>query len=174
MVAADTDVFTRVKLGSTLPNDDATKAWLKDWNDLDTSLMEAASVANVAVSCDSQNAEKEARHLRFSSEIMPQRGKIANELTGKLLDSGYAPAELETVLRRARTDREIGVHSLRGGDVVGDHTVVYAGDGERIELTHKASSRLTFAKGAVRAARWIESEGIESGLFDMQDVLGLK
>ncbi len=74
----------------------------------------------------------------------------------------------------ARTDREIGVHSLRGGDVVGDHTVVYAGDGERIELTHKASSRLTFAKGAVRAARWIESEGIESGLFDMQDVLGLK
>ncbi|NLT70401.1 MAG: 4-hydroxy-tetrahydrodipicolinate reductase [Verrucomicrobiaceae bacterium] len=74
----------------------------------------------------------------------------------------------------ARTDREIGVHSLRGGDVVGDHTVVYAADGERVELTHKASSRLTFAKGAVRAARWIESEGLENGLFDMQDVLGLK
>lgn len=90
-----------------LPNDDATKAWLQDWNDLDTSLMEAASVANVAVSSDSQNSEKEERHLRFSSEIIPQRGKIANELTGKLLDSGYAPEELETVLRRARTDREI-------------------------------------------------------------------
>lgn len=90
-----------------LPNDDATKAWLQDWNDLDTSLMEAASVANVAVSCDSQNSEKEERHLRFSSEIMPQRGKIANELIGKLLDSGYAPDELETVLKRARTDREI-------------------------------------------------------------------
>ncbi len=74
----------------------------------------------------------------------------------------------------ARTDREIGVHSLRGGDVVGDHTVVYATDGERVELTHKASSRLTFAKGAVRAARWIESEELGSGLFDMQDVLGLK
>ena len=74
----------------------------------------------------------------------------------------------------ARTDREIGVHALRGGDVVGDHTVVYAGNGERVELTHKASSRLTFAKGAVRAAKWIQSEGLKKGLFDMQDVLGLK
>ncbi|MBP6602352.1 MAG: 4-hydroxy-tetrahydrodipicolinate reductase [Verrucomicrobiales bacterium] len=74
----------------------------------------------------------------------------------------------------ARTDTEVGVHALRGGDVVGDHTVIYAGNGERIELTHKASSRLTFANGAVRAARWIESEGHKSGLFDMQDVLGLK
>jgi 4-hydroxy-tetrahydrodipicolinate reductase len=74
----------------------------------------------------------------------------------------------------ARTDHEVGVHALRGGDVVGDHTVIYAGNGERVELTHKASSRLTFAKGAVRAARWIGSEGLKSGLFDMQDVLGLK
>lgn len=90
-----------------LPDDAATKTWLQEWNDLDTSLMEAAQVANVAVSCDSQNSEKEARHLRFSSEILPRRGKIANELIGKLLDSGYAPAELETVLKRARTDREI-------------------------------------------------------------------
>lgn len=73
-----------------------------------------------------------------------------------------------------RSAEEIGVHSLRGGDVVGDHTVVYAGDGERVELTHKASSRLTFAKGAVRAAKWLRSEGHEKGLFDMQDVLGLK
>lgn len=74
----------------------------------------------------------------------------------------------------ARTDSEIGVHALRGGDVVGDHTVIYAGDGERIELTHKASSRLTFANGAVRAAKWVASEGLASGLYDMQDVLGLK
>ncbi len=74
----------------------------------------------------------------------------------------------------ARSDREIGVHALRGGDVVGDHTVIYAGDGERVELTHKASSRLTFATGAVRAARWIRSEGLKQGLYDMQDVLGLK
>ena len=74
----------------------------------------------------------------------------------------------------ARTQNEIGVHALRGGDVVGDHTVVYANDGERIELTHKASSRHTFANGAVRAAKWIRNEGLTSGLFDMQDVLGLK
>ena len=74
----------------------------------------------------------------------------------------------------ARSEGEIGVHALRGGDVVGDHTVICATDGERVELTHKASSRQTFANGAVRAAKWIRSEKIETGLFDMQDVLGLK
>ena len=72
----------------------------------------------------------------------------------------------------ARTQDEIGVHSLRGGDVVGDHTVVYANDGERIELTHKASSRSTFANGSVRAAKWLIDQ--PPGLYDMQDVLGLK
>jgi 4-hydroxy-tetrahydrodipicolinate reductase len=72
----------------------------------------------------------------------------------------------------ARTKDEIGVHSLRGGDVVGDHTVVYATAGERIELTHRASSRDTFASGAVRSAKWLA--GQSAGLFDMQDVLGLK
>jgi 4-hydroxy-tetrahydrodipicolinate reductase len=72
----------------------------------------------------------------------------------------------------ARTPKEIGVHALRGGDVVGDHTVVFANTGERVELTHKASSRETFAGGAVRAARWLA--GKPAGLYDMQDVLGLK
>lgn len=72
----------------------------------------------------------------------------------------------------ARTAKEIGVHALRGGDVVGDHTVVYAADGERVELTHKASSRETFAGGAVRAAKWLSTQA--PGLYDMQDVLGLK
>lgn len=72
----------------------------------------------------------------------------------------------------ARTPKEIGVHALRGGDVVGDHTVVFANVGERVELTHKASSRDTFAKGAVRAAEWLAGRG--AGLYDMQDVLGLK
>lgn len=71
----------------------------------------------------------------------------------------------------ARTSQEIGVHSLRGGDVVGDHTVVFAADGERVELTHKASSRDTFANGALRAGRWVV--GKEPGLYDMRDVLGL-
>ncbi len=71
-----------------------------------------------------------------------------------------------------RTSQEIGMHALRGGDVVGDHTVIFATQGERLELTHKASSRDTFANGAIRAALW--ARGREPGLYDMQDVLGLR
>jgi 4-hydroxy-tetrahydrodipicolinate reductase len=71
-----------------------------------------------------------------------------------------------------RAPGEIGIHSLRGGDVVGDHTVIFAANGERIELTHKASSRDTFANGALRAAIWVAKQ--KPGLYDMQDVLGLK
>ena len=70
-------------------------------------------------------------------------------------------------------DRDtIGFATVRGGDVVGDHTVLFASEGERVELTHKASSRMTFAKGAVRAAEWLS--GKPAGLYDMQDVLGLR
>jgi len=71
-----------------------------------------------------------------------------------------------------RTNEEIGIHSVRGGDVVGDHTVMFASSGERLELTHKASSRETFANGALRAAQWIVRQ--KPGLYDMQDVLGLR
>ncbi len=86
--------------------------------------------------------------------------------------------QLEKVIRHGRsgitgerTTEEIGLHSLRGGDVVGDHTVIFATNGERLELTHKASSRETFANGALRAARWVVKQ--RPGLYDMQDVLGL-
>jgi 4-hydroxy-tetrahydrodipicolinate reductase len=71
-----------------------------------------------------------------------------------------------------RTGSEIGVHAIRGGDVVGDHTVIFAAPGERVELTHKASSRETFAQGALRAALWLRDR--PAGLYDMQDVLDLK
>jgi 4-hydroxy-tetrahydrodipicolinate reductase len=71
-----------------------------------------------------------------------------------------------------RTAAEIGIHSIRGGDVVGDHTVIFANAGERLELTHKASSRETFANGALRAALWVVKQ--KPGIYDMQDVLGLK
>jgi 4-hydroxy-tetrahydrodipicolinate reductase len=71
-----------------------------------------------------------------------------------------------------RTSSEIGMHSIRGGDVVGDHTVIFANTGERLELTHKASSRDTFANGALRAALWVVKQ--KPGIYDMQDVLGLK
>lgn len=71
-----------------------------------------------------------------------------------------------------RQPNEVGVHALRGGDVVGDHTVLFAALGERIELTHKASDRAIFARGAVRAAHWVAQQ--PDGVYDMQDVLGLK
>lgn len=86
--------------------------------------------------------------------------------------------QLEKTLRHGRqgitgerTSEEIGMHSLRGGDVVGDHTVVFAALGERLELTHKAASRDTFANGALRAAKWVMNQ--KPGIYDMQDVLGL-
>lgn len=72
----------------------------------------------------------------------------------------------------ARTSTEVGVHALRGGDVIGDHTVMFAALGERVELTHKASDRGIFARGALRAAQWVVTQ--KPGVYDMQDVLGLK
>ncbi len=71
-----------------------------------------------------------------------------------------------------RTQEEIGMQTVRGGDIIGEHTVYFIGMGERIELTHRAMSRDMFARGAVRAAGWLG--GKEAGLYDMQDVLGLK
>ena len=71
-----------------------------------------------------------------------------------------------------RTSTEVGIHALRGGDVVGDHTVMFAALGERLELTHKASDRGIFARGALRAAQWVVSQ--RPGVYDMQHVLGLE
>jgi 4-hydroxy-tetrahydrodipicolinate reductase len=71
-----------------------------------------------------------------------------------------------------RSKKEIGIQTVRAGDIVGEHTVFFAGKGERIEITHRAHSRDTFAAGAVRAAKWIV--GKKPGMYDMQDVLGLK
>jgi 4-hydroxy-tetrahydrodipicolinate reductase len=71
-----------------------------------------------------------------------------------------------------RTKKEIGIQTVRAGDIVGEHTVMFGGLGERIEIAHKASSRDTFARGALKAALWLA--GKPSGLYDMQDVLGLK
>ncbi len=71
-----------------------------------------------------------------------------------------------------RDRKTIGFETIRAGDIVGDHTVLFAGDGERVEITHKASSRLTFANGALRAASWLK--GKQQGLYDMQDVLWKK
>jgi len=95
--------------------------------------------------------------------------EILNEETATSYQDDVAHGRLGNI--GPRKPREIGMHTLRGGDVVGDHTVIFAADGERVELTHKASSRITFAAGAVRAACWLETQPV--GLYDMQDVLGL-
>ena len=71
----------------------------------------------------------------------------------------------------ARPKKEIGVHAIRGGDIVGEHTVYFIGDGERIELTHKANDRKIFAQGSIRAAHW--AVGKKPALYNMEDVLGL-
>ena len=71
-----------------------------------------------------------------------------------------------------RARKTIGFETIRAGDIVGDHTVLFAADGERVEITHKASSRMTFANGAIRAALWLQNQ--PAGLYDMQDVLKLR
>ena len=97
-------------------------------------------------------------------------GEVIAEAQGtKLADRAVYAREGHT---GARKDGAIGFAALRGGDVVGDHTVVFAGIGERIEITHKSASRATYAVGAIRAAKFLH--GKAHGLFDMHDVLGLK
>ena len=96
-------------------------------------------------------------------------GEVIADATGRdLAKVGVYSREGQT---GARDQQTIGFATVRGGDIVGDHTVLFAEDGERIEITHKASSRMSFASGAVRAAGWIANQ--PAGLYDMQDVLGL-
>ncbi len=101
---------------------------------------------------------------------------VADALGRDLKDCAVYGREGHTGERDPKT---IGFETIRAGDIVGDHTVLFAGLGERVEITHKASSRLTFAKGAMRAALWVNegldegADGRKSGLYDMQDVLGL-
>jgi 4-hydroxy-tetrahydrodipicolinate reductase len=94
---------------------------------------------------------------------------IASALDRDLKDVGVFAREGVT---GARDPSSIGFATIRGGDIVGDHTVLFAGIGERIEITHKSSSRVTYAHGSLRAARFLQNQS--SGLFDMQDVLGLR
>jgi len=93
---------------------------------------------------------------------------IADALGRDLKDCAIYGREGNTGERDRKT---IGFSTIRAGDIVGEHTVMFADDGERVEITHKATSRMTFANGAVRAAVWLADK--DSGLYDMQDVLGL-
>ncbi len=96
-------------------------------------------------------------------------GRVVADALGRDLDKvAVYRREGQTGARQRDT---IGFATVRAGDIVGDHTVILAADGERVEITHKASSRMSFARGAVRAAGWLP--GRKPGLYDMRDVLGL-
>lgn len=97
-------------------------------------------------------------------------GEVVADALGRNLDECAVYGREGVTGERDR--KTIGFETIRAGDIVGDHTVLFAGIGERVEITHKASSRMTFANGAIRAALWLADK--ENGLYDMQDVLDLK
>lgn len=122
---------------------------------------------------DTFDAEVIEMHHRFKQDA--PSGTAARLLEIILKSRELAESDLRhgrQGIPGARTKREVGIHAVRGGDVVGDHTVIFAALGERVELTHKASDRGIFARGALHAARWVVSQ--KAGLYDMQDVLGLR
>jgi 4-hydroxy-tetrahydrodipicolinate reductase len=102
----------------------------------------------------------------FDAEIVETHHKMKKDAP-----SGTAKTLAEVLKATTRTRSEIPIQSIREGDVVGEHTVIFSGPGERLELTHRAASREIFARGALRAAEWIVTQ--PPGLYSMQDVLGL-
>ena len=119
---------------------------------------------------DIEIVEAHHRHKKDApSGTALRMGEVVAEALGRNLDDcAVYSREGNIGEREAKT---IGFQTIRAGDIVGDHTVMFAGAGERVEITHKSSSRMTYASGSLRAARWLESK--QTGLFDMQDVLGL-
>lgn len=132
-------------------------------------------LANIAqVTGDDYDVEIIEAHHRLkkdapSGTAMKMAQVLASALNRNLDDS--AVYERHGLIGE-RTQKEIGIQTIRAGDIVGEHTVLFGGLGERIEITHKVSNRDTFARGALRAALWVRKQ--TPGLYDMQDVLGLK
>jgi len=120
---------------------------------------------------DSEIIEAHHRHkVDAPSGTALRMGEVVAAALGRdLAEVAVYGRQGQTGVRQRRT---IGFETIRAGDVVGEHSVWFAGEGERVEIAHKASSRMTFAKGAVRAAGWLS--GTANGLYDMQDVLGLR
>ena len=112
-------------------------------------------------------------HHRFKKDspsgTAVRLGEIAASAIGMTYDDAVRNGRAGMV--GARSNREVGMHAVRGGDIVGDHTVLFAGLGERLELRHVANSKSTFARGAVAAAQWLAMQ--KPGLYTMRDVLGL-
>jgi 4-hydroxy-tetrahydrodipicolinate reductase len=113
-------------------------------------------------------------HHRLKKDAPSGTAVRMGEVVAKALGRDYHKAAKyhREGMTGVRTNEEIGMQTVRGGDIVGEHTVYFIGMGERIELTHRAHTRDMFARGAVRAAKWVV--GKKPGLYDMQDVLGLK
>ncbi|NCN43164.1 MAG: 4-hydroxy-tetrahydrodipicolinate reductase [Piscirickettsiaceae bacterium CG_4_9_14_3_um_filter_43_564] len=132
-------------------------------------LKQAAEVLNEGY--DIEVIEAHHRHkVDAPSGTALRMGEVVAETLGRDLKSCAVYGR--EGITGARDPNTIGFATVRAGDIVGDHTVLFATEGERVEITHKASSRMTFAKGAARACQWLVSK--DSGLFDMQDVLNLR
>jgi 4-hydroxy-tetrahydrodipicolinate reductase len=123
---------------------------------------------------DDMDIEIIEAHHRFKEDAPSGTAVRMGEVVAKALERDLKEVAVygREGFTGVRPRQEIGFETIRAGDIVGEHTVMFAGIGERVEITHKASSRMTFAKGAVRAAVWLETKS--KGLYDMQDVLGLK
>lgn len=123
---------------------------------------------------DSVDIEVLEAHHRHKKDAPSGTALALGEAAAEALDRDLAQCAVygREGITGERDRQTIGFATVRAGDIIGEHTVLFAGDGERIELTHKAHNRETFATGAVRAALWLN--GRAPGLYDMQDVLGLK
>jgi 4-hydroxy-tetrahydrodipicolinate reductase len=123
---------------------------------------------------DAYDVEIIESHHRFKKDAPSGTALRIAEVAAKALDRDLDKVAVygrKGIIGERKT-KEIGIQCIRAGDIVGDHTIMFAAPGERVELTHKAQSRDTFAKGAIKAAVWLSEK--QNGLYDMQDVLGLK
>jgi len=164
----DTEVFEIKKLGGKIPI-----VWASNYSTGVNTLFWLTRKAAEILGPDFDLEVLEMHH-RLKRDAPSGTAKSLAEILAQVRHLQYAEAARHGRhgIVGERTPGEIGVHSIRGGDVVGDHTVVFANVGERVELTHKASSRDTFANGALRASAWVVKQ--KPGIYDMQDVLGLK
>jgi 4-hydroxy-tetrahydrodipicolinate reductase len=118
------------------------------------------------------DAEIVEMHHRLKKDSPSGTAKRLGEIISEARDQKHSVQHGRVGIVGPRPDNEIGMHAVRGGDIVGEHTIYFAGSGERLELTHRASSRETFARGALRAAEWLIGKPL--GWYEMADVLGLR
>ena len=118
------------------------------------------------------DAEIVEMHHRLKKDSPSGTAKRLGEIISEARDQKHSVQHGRVGIVGPRPENEIGIHAVRGGDIVGEHTIYFAGAGERLELTHRASSRETFARGALRAADWLIGKPV--GWYEMADVLGLR